>query len=741
MNKFTVTVLVLFFSLPGYAQTTDIANFFKSDLQKAEILYERKAYANAIELYQRVLDKNPNEARAKLRIAESYTALNDPANAVRWYGEVIDQHDLEDHHFYSYAQSLSAVERYEEAKYWYQVYSQKATEDTRALKKIGFIDQIDFYKRDSALFYIEHLPFNSEKSDFAAVPFEEGLVFLSARDNDLFIKYKDAEGDGELTQARLDLYFTAFNDTSYSQPTKFNQSINTRFHEGPLAFFHNSRKVIFTRNNYYHNKAGRSKDGQIKLKLYTTSRDENNNWTDFQPFPYNDDEYSTGHPALSMDDQVLYFASDMPGGFGGSDLYACQWQGGKWTAPVNLGPEINTPGEEMFPFAAHDGNLYFASNGHGGFGGLDVYRSYPSGRSFGRVENLGFPLNTSSDDFAFTLSQDGRSGYISSNRPGGAGRDDVYQFHRRFLNVVGQVLTTKTDAPVPYARIMIYDSTQRKHIIKEADSAGYFHADLLLDTRFGMKAEREGYSLHEYTYVSSGGNRFETDTVSIYMWKHRLFAEGRVFSNETHELLKGAEVTIHNLTDDSIRVSKIREAGTYFFVLETNRQYRIKAEMPDHIASEFVLNTEGLEADTLRNDFVLEEMYRDKDVVFFDFDAAELSSETVSKLNEMIRVMRKYKHTHMVISAHADAQGTFEYNKALSDRRALAVVAYLKSKGITDKRIMWRGFGEELLLNKCSDGVECHQEDHSLNRRAEIKIEDEKPEDPFAGKMEVESSE
>ncbi len=255
--------------------------------------------------------------------------------------------------------------------------------------------------------------------------------------------------------------------------------------------------------------------------------------------------------------------------------------------------------------------------------------------------------------------------------------------------------------------------------------------DLLLDSKFSLKATRAGYSPQGYTAVSSGGNRFETDTVTVYMWKHTLFAEGRVFSNETHELLAGAKVTIHNLTDDSISVDNLDETGTYFFVLESDKKYQISAEMPEHISQEFVLNTHGLDEDTLRNDFVLEEMYRDKDVVFFGFDAAELQPQAITKVNDMIRIMKKYPETHIVISAHADAQGTFEYNKSLSDRRALAVVDYLKRKGIPENRIIWRGFGEELLINKCSDGVECHEEDHSLNRRAELKIEDNRPENPF----------
>ncbi len=709
------------------AQNTDITTLFMSDWQKAEVHFEKWAYKNAIELYERMLDKNPNELRAKVRIAECYAELNELDLAVNWYRQIIDYKDLEPIHYFNYAQSLSMIGDYDEAKIWYDAYSELNPDDRRPKLKSAFIDQMRTYEKDPSMIYFNNIEINSENSDFGVVPFQQGFIFLSARDQDLFIKYKDsyesALDDKDPYESRLDLYFASKNDSSAYTVGKVND-INTRFHEGPLVFYHDSSKVIFTRNNFYQHKKRTSKDGKIKLKLFTADRGEGDHWENITPFAYNDDEYSTGHPALTHDDQTLYFSSDMPGGFGGSDIYYCKRRGNGWSQPVNLGPDVNTEGEEMFPYYSYDGNLYFASDGHGGFGGLDIYRAYPKGTSYGYVENLGTPLNSSQDDFAFSLNQDGRTGYLSSNRGGGKGSDDIYEFNIQYLSIIGRVFETYSNELIPDAEVIITEEETQMTYLMNTDKNGEFRLDLPIDSKYYLVAQKEGYSEDGYSTVSSVVNKFETDTVNVYLWKHRLFAEGRIFSNETQQLIGGTTVTVENLTDDKRAALITGPDGAYFYVLRPDRKYRFTAEAIGHIPRSFILNTEGMNGeDTLRNDIVLEETYLDKSTVFFDFDKSQLKPEAVSILNEMVDVMKKYKETFIVISAHADAQGTFEYNQELSDRRAMSVVNYLKSKGIKESRMEWYGFGEQLLLNQCSDGVECEEEDHSKNRRAELKIE------------------
>ncbi|MBV6642135.1 MAG: OmpA family protein [Cyclobacteriaceae bacterium] len=728
------TIIILFLTvIVANAQNTDITTLFMSDWQKAERHYEKWAYKNAIELYERVLDKNPNELRAKIRIAECYAELNELDLAVNWYRQIIDFSDLNPIHYYNFAQALSMIGDYDEAKIWYEVYGEQ-TEDIRSKLKLDFIEVMDQYRKDPSMVYFNNLKINSENSDFGMTPFKDGFVFLSARDQDLFIKYKDsyqsALDDEDPYESRLDLYFTGRTDSGFVSVEKVHD-INTRFHEGPLTFFHDGKQVIFTRNNFYEHKKQTSKDGKIKLKLFTAKSGEEGHWENIQPFPYNSDEHSTGHPALNLTDDILYFSSDMPGGIGGSDIYYSVLQNGKWGSPVNLGPEINTPGDEMFPYFSYDGNLYFSSDGHGGFGGLDIYRAYPKGVSFGSVENLGTPLNSRKDDFAFYLDKGGRTGFLSSNRKGGIGSDDIYEFNIQFLGIIGRVFERYSNDLIPGAEVIVTDENTQKTYLMESDEDGQFRLDLPIDSKYYLVAQKEGYSEDGYTRVSSEVDRFETDTVNVYMWKHRLFAEGRIFSNETQQLMGGATVTVDDLTDDKHVEMITGPNGSYFYVLRPDRKYKFSAEAQGHIPKSFILNTAGMNGeDTLKNDIVLEETYIDKTTVFFDFDKSDLKGEAIQEINQMIEVLKKHKETFMVISAHADAQGTIEYNKALSDRRALSVVKYLRSKGIKEDRIDWFGFGEQLLLNQCSDGVECEEEDHSKNRRAELKIEDLRSSNP-----------
>lgn len=730
MKRLTIISSLLLYAAFVHGQSTDITTFFMSNTRKADIYYNKLAYKNAIELYERVLDKNPGDLNARTRIAECYVQLNLPDGAVTWYRTVVNEPGIEPIHWYNYAQALSSLGNYEEARIWYENYKDAVPEDRRSYEKLAFLDDLEFHSRDSTLYDIIDLDINTENSEFGATLKDNELIFLSSRDEDLFIKYEEDDED-IFMQAPFDAYVSLYSDSVMEEARKLHTTINTKFHEGPLTFYHDRQRVIFTRSNYHARKKGESSDGKIKLKLFTAELNSKEDWSNVRPFPYNNDEYSTAHPSLSADNQILFFTSDMPGGFGGSDIYYCRWIDNSWSEPTNVGLPINTPGDEVFPFVSEDGHLFFSSDGHGGFGGLDIFRATEKNGHFVNVENLGYPMNTSSDDFSFSIDADGREGFISSNRQGGKGSDDIYKYNVKFKSVVGVVVESRTRENIGNAMVDVFDSLTNSYTQVEANEEGYFRLDLPLDTYFDLLASKEDYGSETPTRVDTHTRSFETDTVTVLLWRHELFAQGRVFSNETQELLEGTRVTLENLNDSTVTELETSDDGVYNFVLRPDNVYIIQAEKPDHITSNFRLNTSGMIADTLLNDFVLEEEYVDKEVVFFGFDDATILPDATLSLNLMVRNLKRYKDTYIVISAHADAQGTYDYNLALSNRRALAVVNYLKRRGIADDRITWRGFGEQLLINRCSDGVECPEEEHSKNRRAELKIEEEKSETPL----------
>ena len=375
----------------------------------------------------------------------------------------------------------------------------------------------------------------------------------------------------------------------------------------------------------------------------------------------------------------------------------------------------------MFPYVSDNNYLYFASDGHGGYGGLDILRSKISDQDFGTVENVGTPLNTSSDDFAMVLLPDSRSGYFSSNRAGGKGNDDIYYFGRNYQKLFGKVVETYTDEPISGVWVSVTDNNQ-KSLNLTTDKDGFFEFNASLNSRYVIQASKKGYVQEQSIEITSFNEDGNPDTTSIQLWKHQLFAEGRIFSNETHELLPGTKVIIENVTDGLSDTSVSGPNGKYLFTLRPNKNYQITAHLPAHLPASLKLNTTNMLIDTLKNDFLLEESFIDKATLYFGFDDATVRGEQLKTLDELLKILRNSDDTQIIISAHADAQGSYDYNKKLSEKRALSVVYYLKDKGIDESRIEWYGFGEQLLLNKCSDGAECPEDDHSKNRRAELKI-------------------
>ncbi|MCK5104231.1 MAG: PD40 domain-containing protein, partial [Cyclobacteriaceae bacterium] len=292
-------------------------------------------------------------------------------------------------------------------------------EDSRSKKYAAHLDNLEHLYKDSSRFHFNPVSFNSESTDFSPAYYKDGLVFVSGRaEHSKEFKWDES--------SFLDLYQSAKDSTgNYSEPTVFYKKLNSRFHEGPISFFTNGKSLVYTRSNFEKGTVRRSSDGVTKLKLYFTVIDKKGNWSKRHPYQYNSDEYSVGHPAISNDGLIMYFISDMPGGYGGTDIYVSKFDGRLWSVPENMGSEVNTKGNEMFPFLHNTDVLYFASNGHGGLGGLDIYKFDLSSR---KLNNIGYPLNSEKDDFGLIMNAEGNQGFMSSNRNSQNGMDNIYNF-------------------------------------------------------------------------------------------------------------------------------------------------------------------------------------------------------------------------------------------------------------------------------------------------------------------------
>jgi outer membrane protein OmpA-like peptidoglycan-associated protein len=732
MKQSLYIILFLFLSVTyTNGQSANISTLFQSSLRKADAHYDKLQYENAIVDYKRVLERDPKHLHSKIRIAQSYRLLKDKEAAEMWYQEILDSikdlSDIDPVHLYNFAQILSSNEKYDEATFWYLRYGDLMPDDSRILDKIKFIDDMEYYLGDSNLYELIVLPFNSDHSDFGAKYYDSGFVFISSRDKKVLAKNNASSAISE-KESMLDLYYVE-SDTSgnFNEPEHFKKELKTRFHEGPLAFYADGKKVIFTRNNYHQGVKAKSSEGILNVSLYTAEVDKNNNFSKIKPFPYNSPEYSIGHPSLSQDNQKLYFSSNMPGGIGGNDIYISFFENGNWSTPVNLGPQINTEGDEMYPYISDDSTLYFASDGWGGFGGLDLFRALGKDSLFAGTYNLGFPINTNMDDFALVINEKERSGYLSSDRYGGKGFDDIYAFNVKSFEIHGRVLDLFDDTPIPDALVSLVNIDEDTINRKISDRDGRFQLELPFDSEYTIKLDKDEYTQYGYVHLSTMDRKSGIDSPDYYMWKHELFSAGIIFNNETHLPMPGVKIMLLNQTDNLIDSTFTDDEGKYIFPLMPDKSYDVVADQEGYIADTLPLITNRVKQGTIPNDFVLESEFIEKRYIYFDFDKSNIKSLFYADLNRMVALLNNHPEMGFSVGAHADARGSHPYNQALSERRANSVKRYMVRKGIDPSRINTHGFGELLIINRCVDGVNCKEIEHSVNRRAELKIEFDYP--------------
>ncbi len=419
--KRSVTIFFLFllvFCVELPAQNDDAK--LKKKKARAEQLFTRFNYREAALLYEEIAQEVEDQA-IYLMVADCRHKTGDLSLAEEWYRKAAEVGELPIEEQYKFAEVLMSNGKYDEAEQWYKAHAQSAPGDDRSQKKLAVLSRIVDYQTKEANYNVQLAEINSPYSDFGVTFYEGGIIFASARE-----EVARGKRYARTNSAYLDLYQSKYDDNgTLTAPEKLPKNINTRYHEGPAALYDDGEKMIFTRNNP-NSKATKKQDGTIRLQLFFAEKKEDGSWGQPELIQLAEEKYSVGHPSVSVDGTLLYFSSDMPGGQGGTDLYRSRFSNGNWNTPENLGAGINTKGNEMFPFIHRDGTLYFTSDGHGGLGGLDIYQTRPGARA--SVQNLKAPVNSGRDDFAFVLNDSGDFGFFSSNRSGGVGDDDLYQF-------------------------------------------------------------------------------------------------------------------------------------------------------------------------------------------------------------------------------------------------------------------------------------------------------------------------
>lgn len=720
MRRFTLMVVLVLLGPMSQGQSTNISGLFQNNFNKAERMFVQQGYRHAINLYRLVLDRQPDHRLAKARVAECYYRLGQFEEANRWYRALVREGQPTAMEFYQLGQVLSALERYDSARQAYAQSRALDSADRRPSSKMEFIAAMDQYRRDPSTYSMNRQWYNSPWSDFSPRHFGDGIVFVSSRDRESFIKRTPWDGiseqEGLLNAFYVGPRFDSTKTVDDQVSLFYSRSLNSPYHDGPVTFFMSGTRIAYTRNLVENGKPVKDEWGRVNLELYFAKLGPNRTLVDLEPFPFNSRSYSIAHPWVSEDGKELYFSSNMPGGMGGADLYVSYRDGNNWTKPENLGDAINTAGDEFSPYRWND-QLFFSSDGFGGFGGLD---NYVVRLGEDKPENLGFPLNSSHDDFGLIIDGAGREGYFASNRF--ERNDDVYRFQLKKVTVFGHVRELKSGQPVPMALVGIQRGESNLQQLT-TDAQGNFRVELEAEQEYTIRPSKDGYSALGDQRLTLQQASIIADTLDVTLWKHNLFAMGIVYSNELQEKLPGATVFIQNVTTGKLDSLPTTGDASYRFLVLPNMTYRIVARSPGYIDNGFTLSTQGLLEGNLVNDILLEETYLEKMVVQFGYDKWDLKSEFEKDLHRITRSLARNKKATVYVGAHADAQGTREYNKALSMKRADSIVKFLRSKGIATERIQAFGFGEELILNTCSDGVVCSDEEHSKNRRAEIKVQ------------------
>lgn len=694
---------------------------------KGDKWYKDLGYGSAIPEYKSTVGEEGRlDRKTMIRLANSYRLIGDYQNAELYYAQIVESSSKALYRLY-YAQALQANGKCELAKKYFLEYDQLiqsdiadgASEDRRGHILANACDTEFGSNADLAL--QNEMALNTTSLDFSPAFYKNGLVFVSTRGLSRATQNEDAW----LNSKFMDLFYSESvvqeggESAKLTAPKALPNVINSKFHEGPLTFDKSGNTMYFSRNNYQKGKRRFSKKKITKLKIYGADWD-GEQWGNVWELPFNNDDDSHCHPTLSADGQYMYLSSDRAGGYGGHDLYVSTFQNGEWSSPVNLGATVNTAGNELFPFMHEDGTLYFASNGHAGLGGLDVFMAKPDAALredtnemiWSSPVNLGEPLNSLKDDFGLIVDITGRSGYISSSRAGGLGGDDIYSFKGSLEGVAPkEKLTTSTVAPtgglmiagtvinklynkaVPDATVYLTNKCTGETEAKLTDSNGGFTFKGECGCDYTLKGEKAGIG-SATAYPSTLNVDCSQDIQT------RLLIGGEVVSSTPSP----SPTTIISSTPTPAPTRIISRTP----VITTPAP-------PPTVYRPATTTFSSTRTYTVGDVIELEHIY-------YDFDKANIRSDASIDLDKLADVLRQYPGMSIELSSHTDSRATDVYNQALSQRRAQAAVNYLVARGIAPQRLTARGYGESQLRNNCADGSPCSEAEHQRNRRTEFRV-------------------
>lgn len=896
-TRIIITLFMLLLVLPLFSQ-----------IGRGERYYNSGEYAKAIAAYEKGLRRKKSDIIAMEHLANCYRLTKNYPKAEQWYAQAIQSGgQVNPMTYFYYGTVLKNNNKPDEARKQFEQYLAKAPADKKAEVQVSSCNDIRSWLSQTPLYKVDNLwAVNSQVSDFSPVFFKKGIAFVSDRgEQDLL----NGENDPENNRAFLSVYYSEIktqNDdtTIYKAPDKMPRWLNKDFHNGPISVTADGNMMAFNRVD--RQVRFRAKNFINRPKIFISQLNKKT-WSSPVEFPYNSDDYSVAHPAFSPDGQQLFFSSDMPGGFGGKDIWVSKKQAdGSWGKPENLGADVNTSTDESFPFYRKDGQLYFSSDGHAGFGGLDIFSATLDNGKWGNVVNQGAPLNSPTDDFAIVFNPENNRGYFSSDRPGGRGSDDVYSFlvTNKFVRIAGRLLFNKDGSEgIPNGKITLLNDDGSVLKVSQADNKGNFKFDNLANGQNYMVALDENdpaLAGHKKFYMTDEkGTPMRVAIMSDKGFKYafenlpidpngppQLIADDELITIAGNLITDGnppnpianTKVNLKNEKGEIVQTTTTNAFGAFAFtklppdqnylvaiaegadpglasnsrVIITNKSGKeLMSTTPDAngrfafkiLANDAttmkeitvtdtdlrldlrgslvtgdgkntvlpnttinVLNEKGELVQSVKTDadghfsfislpgdqnyimtiedggdtkllnvgklyikdengkvikeirmnrlgkFTFQMLPTDRknlaytyvddpwlkvlqmkekskrdsiliiENIYYDYGEAKILPAAEITLEKVVKVMGLDPKITIELGAHTDSRATNDYNKKLSEKRARAAMDYMIKRGVDAKRLTAVGYGESHLLNKCSDGVPCTEEEHAINRRTEFKI-------------------
>jgi len=643
---------------------------YSEKIRDGQTAYERKQYAEAVKLFGKEFTKNKGSDKAKTAffIGRSYLQINESEKAAEWFKKAWDL-NYGAAAMYQYARTMKQLERYKEAAEAFKSYGREKGEMRRVQAEIKACEQAARWLADAPdnEFQLQKRSFNSPVSDYAPAFYDQQIIFTSDRNV--------AEGDDIYKWTGKD-FSDLFIVNETGNVVTFSE-LNSEYNEGTITFNSTYTTAYFTRCG------SDKKDGTDYCKIVFSKKDREGNWTKPKVCGFVTDKANYAHPYLADDDKTLYFSSDI-NGFGGADIFKVLRTEDGWSRPNNLGDAVNTLKDEKFPFRYKD-TLYFASDGHTGMGGLDIFKVKKVRGTWRDTKNLRAPMNSGEDDFGLILREktegDTRQieGYLSSTRKGGEGKDDIYYFTKKYIAPpppppIDTIIPPPIDTVIPPQEIVYTFNLEGTVLVKQ--------------------------------YANDDPNSNIIDSLPA----------------------QNARVNISFLNKN--KTTTTDEFGKFKLELDEEADYFFLASKEGYLNNSARLSTKGEKDENEANKnfevtIVLDKIFKDKEItlenIYYDYDKWNIRPDAEPSLNLLIKVLNENPTIRIQLSSHTDCRGKDDYNRDLSAKRAQSAVNYLIVNGIEASRLYAQGYGEERPAMNC-DCTKCTEDEHQANRRTTFKV-------------------